>query len=85
MDRVIPEVYKKLLNTSPVTRWNQEIQIGVYNMTVLVIELIAIRLNQNGLPEVLLNTLNIVSLCDTMYDHFFLIINPFYFYSFFFL
>lgn len=46
----------------PVNKWNSEIQQGVYNMTCLVIELIALRINQTGAPEVLLNTLSLVNL-----------------------
>jgi len=83
MDRVIPEVYKKvqiysffcisfqnyserllfskLHDSLPVQKWNHEIQLGVYEMTNLVLELIAIRLNQKGFPEILLNTLNLVN------------------------
>jgi hypothetical protein len=45
----------------PVNKWNSEIQQGVYNMTCLVIELIAIRVDQTGVPEVLLNTLSLVN------------------------
>ncbi len=62
LDRLIPEVYKKLLNSSPVARWNQEIQNGVYNMTCAAVEMISIRVNQNGVPDILLNTLSLVSL-----------------------
>jgi len=50
----------QLLDSGPVGKWNHEIQQGVYNMTCLVIELITIRLNQEGVPEILLNTLSLV-------------------------
>jgi hypothetical protein len=50
----------QLLDSGPVGKWNYEIQQGVYNMTCLVIELIAIRLNQEGVPDILLNTLSLV-------------------------
>lgn len=51
---------KKLHDSQPVQKWNYEIQHGVYDMTNLVLDLIAIRLNQKGVPDILLNTLNLV-------------------------
>lgn len=61
LDRVIPEVYKKLLDSMPVNKWNNEIQQGVYNMICMCAELIAVRMNQPGeVPEILLNTLNLM-------------------------
>ena len=68
LDRVVPEVYKKLLSSSPVNRWNAEIQCGVYNMTRLAVELIAIRLNKPGAPDVLLNTLLLIFNRDTEFN-----------------
>lgn len=45
----------------PVGKWNAEIQQGVYNMTCLCVEMIAIRLNKTTeVPEILLETLNLV-------------------------
>ena len=53
-------MFLKLLDSMPVNKWNAEIQQGVYNMTMLFIDLICIRLNQPGVPDILLNTLNLV-------------------------
>ena len=44
----------------PVKNWGFEIQQGVYTMTLLALELIAIRTSQEGVPEILLNTLTLV-------------------------
>jgi ubiquitin carboxyl-terminal hydrolase 9/24 len=68
LERVMPEVYRKLLSSSPVNRWNSEIQCGVYNMTRLAIELIALRLNKTGVPDVLLNTLHLIFNRDTEFN-----------------
>jgi hypothetical protein len=65
LEKVLPEVYRKLLDTAPVNRWNNEIQTGVMNMTMLGVELIAARLEQLAplhiVPDVLLETINLVS------------------------
>ena len=46
----------------PVSKWNNEIQTGVYNMTCMAIELIALKLKEDEVPELLLNTLTTVLL-----------------------
>ena len=63
----------KLLDSIPVKNWGNEIQQGVYNMTILALELIAIRTSQEGVPEFLLNTLALVSstvFLTTFFKHF---------------
>jgi hypothetical protein len=56
-----------LLDSSPVKNWNNEIQQGVYNMTILVIELIATRLHKPGVNESLLNTLKLIFTSDNVF------------------
>lgn len=68
LDKVVPEVYRKLLDSQPVNKWNNEIQTGVFNMTSMCIELIAVRLEQlvpvKIIPDILLKTLSLVSFVD---------------------
>jgi ubiquitin carboxyl-terminal hydrolase 9/24 len=69
MDRVIPEVYRKLLDSQPVQKWNFDIQQGVYNMTNLVLELIVYRIFQAGVPDILLNTLSLIFNSESIFHN----------------
>ncbi len=54
--------FLKLIELPPVLKWNAEIQHGVYNMIMLFVDLICVRINQPGVPDILLNTLNLVKI-----------------------
>ncbi len=60
---------KKLLDSNPVNKWNAEIQSGVYVMTTMAIELIALRLEQPGVPLMLLNTLTLAFNSETAFHN----------------
>ncbi|CAF0802298.1 unnamed protein product [Brachionus calyciflorus] len=46
--RGLPECFKKLLDSIAVNKWNEEIQQGVYQMTIMCIELIATKLKSTN-------------------------------------
>ena len=58
-----------MLDSNPVSKWNVEIQSGVYTMTTMAIELIAIRLNQEGVPDLLLNILALIFNAETAFHN----------------
>lgn len=51
------------------SKWNAEIQSGVYTMTTMALELIAIRLVQDGVPDLLLNTLALIFNSETAFHN----------------
>jgi hypothetical protein len=52
-----------------VNKWNVEIQSGVYVMTSMAIELIALRLEQPGVPVLFLNTLTLAFNSETAFHN----------------
>lgn len=83
LTKVLPEVYRKLLDSQPVTRWNNEIQTGVFHMTTMGVDLIALRLEQllplKIVPELLLEVLSLVCPNLTIIGHIDLIYNIYLF------
>lgn len=60
MESCMPESFKKLLTTLAVRNWTPDVQEGVYNMLMLLIELVVERLSHPPLPEKLLS--NVLSM-----------------------
>uniref|UniRef100_A0A3P9KIM4 Ubiquitin carboxyl-terminal hydrolase 24 n=1 Tax=Oryzias latipes TaxID=8090 RepID=A0A3P9KIM4_ORYLA len=57
MDRCMPEAFKKLLTSSAVHKWGTEIHEGIYNMLMLLVELVAERVKQDPVPVNLMGVL----------------------------
>uniref|UniRef100_G1RX52 ubiquitinyl hydrolase 1 n=1 Tax=Nomascus leucogenys TaxID=61853 RepID=G1RX52_NOMLE len=67
MDRCMPEAFKKLLTSSAVHKWGTEIHEGIYNMLMLLIELVAERIKQDPIPVGLLGVLTMAFNPDNEY------------------
>ncbi|KAB1268967.1 Ubiquitin carboxyl-terminal hydrolase 24 [Camelus dromedarius] len=67
MDRCMPEAFKKLLTSSAVHKWGTEIHEGIYNMLMLLIELVAERIKQDPIPTGLLAVLTMAFNPDNEY------------------
>ncbi|XP_045440607.1 ubiquitin carboxyl-terminal hydrolase 24 isoform X7 [Pipistrellus kuhlii] len=67
MDRCMPEAFKKLLTSSAVHKWGTEIHEGIYNMLMLLIELVAERIKQDPIPIGLLGVLTMAFNPDNEY------------------
>uniref|UniRef100_A0A452VAW7 Ubiquitin specific peptidase 24 n=1 Tax=Ursus maritimus TaxID=29073 RepID=A0A452VAW7_URSMA len=67
MDRCMPEAFKKLLTSSAVHKWGTEIHEGIYNMLMLLIELVAERIKQDPIPTGLLGVLTMAFNPDNEY------------------
>ncbi|CAF3804516.1 unnamed protein product [Adineta steineri] len=60
MEVLIPEVFKKLHCSFHVNHWSNEVQLGIFEMTKLLIDLIAARLSYTPVPVQLLTTLAVI-------------------------
>ncbi|KAM9326707.1 ubiquitin carboxyl-terminal hydrolase 24 [Gastrophryne carolinensis] len=67
MDRCMPEAFKKLLTSSAVHKWGTEIHEGIYNMLMLLIDLVAERIKQEPIPTGLLAVLTMAFNPDNEY------------------
>ncbi|CAF1117593.1 unnamed protein product [Adineta steineri] len=60
MEVLIPEVFRKLHCSFHVNHWSKEVQLGIFEMTKLLIDLIAARLSYKPVPVQLLATLAVI-------------------------
>ncbi|XP_078801731.1 ubiquitin carboxyl-terminal hydrolase 24 isoform X3 [Oryzias latipes] len=67
MDRCMPEAFKKLLTSSAVHKWGTEIHEGIYNMLMLLVELVAERVKQDPVPVNLMGVLTMALNPDNEY------------------
>ncbi|XP_041648260.1 ubiquitin carboxyl-terminal hydrolase 24 isoform X3 [Cheilinus undulatus] len=67
MDRCMPEAFKKLLTSSAVHKWGTEIHEGIYNMLMLLVELVAERVKQDPVPINLMAVLTMAFNPDNEY------------------
>uniref|UniRef100_H3DJS3 ubiquitinyl hydrolase 1 n=1 Tax=Tetraodon nigroviridis TaxID=99883 RepID=H3DJS3_TETNG len=67
MDRCMPEAFKKLLTSSAVHKWGTEIHEGIYNMLMLLVELVAERVKQDPVPVNLMGVLTMAFNPDNEY------------------
>uniref|UniRef100_A0AAR2M4D3 UBA domain-containing protein n=1 Tax=Pygocentrus nattereri TaxID=42514 RepID=A0AAR2M4D3_PYGNA len=67
MDRCMPEAFKKLLTSSAVHKWGTEIHEGIYNMLMLLVELVAERVKQDPIPIGLMGVLTMAVNPDNEY------------------
>ncbi|XP_076873154.1 ubiquitin carboxyl-terminal hydrolase 24 isoform X4 [Brachyhypopomus gauderio] len=67
MDRCMPEAFKKLLTSSAVHKWGTEIHEGIYNMLMLLVDLVAERAKQDPIPTGLLGVLTMAFNPDNEY------------------
>ncbi|XP_078526269.1 ubiquitin carboxyl-terminal hydrolase 24 isoform X1 [Lissotriton helveticus] len=67
MDRCMPEAFKKLLTSSAVHKWGTEIHEGIYNMLMLLIDVVAERVKQDPIPIGLLGVLTMAFNPDNEY------------------
>ncbi|XP_078417060.1 ubiquitin carboxyl-terminal hydrolase 24 isoform X2 [Cetorhinus maximus] len=56
-DRCMPEAFKKLLTSNAVHKWGTEIHEGIYNMVMLLVDLVAERIKQDPIPIGLMGVL----------------------------
>ena len=57
LDSVLPEAFKKLLTSNATSKWQTNVQEGIYNMLELFIDLVLVRLPSPSVPTTLLTTL----------------------------
>nr|XP_054586030.1 ubiquitin carboxyl-terminal hydrolase 24 isoform X3 [Nothobranchius furzeri] len=67
VDRCMPEAFKKLLTSSAVHKWGTEIHEGIYNMLMLLVELVAERVKQDPVPVNLMGVLTMALNPDNEY------------------
>ncbi|KAA0708793.1 Ubiquitin carboxyl-terminal hydrolase 24 [Triplophysa tibetana] len=67
IDRCMPEAFKKLLTSSAVHKWGTEIHEGIYNMLMLLVELVAERVKLDPIPIGLLGVLTMACNPDNEY------------------
>uniref|UniRef100_A0AAY5EM52 UBA domain-containing protein n=1 Tax=Electrophorus electricus TaxID=8005 RepID=A0AAY5EM52_ELEEL len=67
MDRCMPEAFKKLLTSSAVHKWGTEIHEGIYNMLMLLVDLVAERVKQDPIPTGLMGVLTMAFNPDNEY------------------
>ncbi|KAF7659700.1 hypothetical protein LDENG_00292980 [Lucifuga dentata] len=67
MDRCMQEAFKKLLTSSAVHKWGTEIHEGIYNMLMLLVELVAERVKQDPIPVSLMGVLTMAFNPDNEY------------------
>ncbi|KAM3914119.1 ubiquitin carboxyl-terminal hydrolase 24 isoform 1-T1 [Leptodactylus fuscus] len=67
MERCMPEAFKKLLTSSAVHKWGTEIHEGIYNMLMLLVDLVAERIKQEPIPIGLLGVLTMAFNPDNEY------------------
>ncbi|UJR33560.1 hypothetical protein I4U23_020999 [Adineta vaga] len=68
MEDLIPEAFRKLQCTHHVNNWAVEIQLGVFEMVELLVDLIAARLSYSPVPVKLLETLAIIFDYDSTFQ-----------------
>uniref|UniRef100_A0A671MWM0 Ubiquitin carboxyl-terminal hydrolase 24 n=1 Tax=Sinocyclocheilus anshuiensis TaxID=1608454 RepID=A0A671MWM0_9TELE len=67
VDRCMPEAFKKLLTSSAVHKWGTEIHEGIYNMLMLLVDLVAERVKQDPIPIGLMGVLTMAFNPDNEY------------------
>ncbi|UJR14109.1 hypothetical protein I4U23_001105 [Adineta vaga] len=67
-EAIVPEAFRKLHTTQSVFSWPHEIQMGIFNMTELLVDLVGIRLRYAPVPITLLNTLAIAFDTNTTFS-----------------
>uniref|UniRef100_A0A673MZ36 Ubiquitin carboxyl-terminal hydrolase 24 n=1 Tax=Sinocyclocheilus rhinocerous TaxID=307959 RepID=A0A673MZ36_9TELE len=67
IDRCMPEAFKKLLTSSAVHKWGTEIHEGIYNMLMLLVDLVAERVKQDPIPIGLMGILTMAVNPDNEY------------------
>ncbi|XP_076009075.1 ubiquitin carboxyl-terminal hydrolase 24 isoform X3 [Genypterus blacodes] len=67
MERCMQEAFKKLLTSSAVHKWGTEIHEGIYNMLMLLVELVAERVKQDPTPVNLMGVLTMAFNPDNEY------------------
>ncbi|XP_055363801.1 ubiquitin carboxyl-terminal hydrolase 24 isoform X3 [Betta splendens] len=67
MERCMPEAFKKLLTSNAVHKWGTEIHEGIYNMLMLLVELVAERVKQDPVPVNLMAVLTMAFNPDNEY------------------
>ncbi|KAJ3599696.1 hypothetical protein NHX12_033652, partial [Muraenolepis orangiensis] len=67
MERCMHEAFKKLLTSSAVHKWGTEIHEGIYNMLMLLVELVAERVKQDPIPVNLMGVLTMAFNPDNEY------------------
>uniref|UniRef100_A0A672T701 Ubiquitin specific peptidase 24 n=1 Tax=Sinocyclocheilus grahami TaxID=75366 RepID=A0A672T701_SINGR len=67
IDRCMPEAFKKLLTSSAVHKWGTEIHEGIYNMLMLLVDLVAERVKQDPIPIGLMGILTMAFNPDNEY------------------
>ncbi|XP_056271460.1 ubiquitin carboxyl-terminal hydrolase 24 isoform X7 [Pseudoliparis swirei] len=67
IDRCMPEAFKKLLTSSAVHKWGTEIHEGIYNMLMLLVELVAERVKQDPVAVNLMGVLTMAFNPDNEY------------------
>ncbi|XP_048108000.1 ubiquitin carboxyl-terminal hydrolase 24 [Alosa alosa] len=67
IERCMPEAFKKLLTSSAVHKWGTEIHEGIYNMLMLLVELVAERVKQDPIPVGLMGVLTMAFNPDNEY------------------
>ncbi|CAF1198701.1 unnamed protein product [Adineta steineri] len=60
MEVLIPEAFRKLHCSHHINNWSHEVQLSIYEITILLIDLIAARLSYTPVPIQLLSTLAIL-------------------------
>ncbi|CAF1311317.1 unnamed protein product [Adineta steineri] len=60
MEVLIPEAFRKLHCSHHINNWSHEVQLSIYEITILLIDLIAARLSYTPVPIQLLSTLAII-------------------------
>ncbi|CAF1254970.1 unnamed protein product [Rotaria sordida] len=68
MEILIPDTVKKLLYSYHVSTWTNEVQLSIFNMIELLIDLIAVRLSYRPVPVQLLETLAMLFDCDSVFQ-----------------
>ncbi|CAF0908766.1 unnamed protein product [Adineta steineri] len=68
MENLIPEAFRKLQCSYHVNNWAMEIQLGVFDMVELVVDLISARLAYSPVPVKLLETLTILFDYDSVFQ-----------------
>ncbi|TRZ01275.1 hypothetical protein DNTS_030119, partial [Danionella cerebrum] len=67
IDRCMPEAFKKLLTSNAVHKWGTEIHEGIYNMLMLLVDLVAERVKQDPIPIGLMGVLTMAFNPDNEY------------------
>ncbi|XP_046339329.2 ubiquitin carboxyl-terminal hydrolase 24-like isoform X2 [Haliotis rufescens] len=68
MDRCMPEAFQKLLTSAAVHKWGSEIQEGIFDMLLLLTDLVVARLQHDPVPVGLLEALNLAFNSETEFE-----------------